>query len=663
MNIVKFKSLHLENFKGFKMADVNFGDKTTTIIGSNGIGKTTIATGIMWILFGVDYDLVNNPKVRREVDRQPINDVPVVGELVLELNGKEIVARKVQKRSVKESSYADSNTYSINGVEKTMRDFNAYFDISMDDLKMCMNIEGFMSQNPKEMREFLFKLPENITEADIIQKFDEFAELRSLVENYSVEEISAMNKASITKLNKEIGEYPGRIDEVHRQIVEVDTDALEQRKSELNHQLEELSVQEEDSLSRKKELEAKSNDILELQFKKSDIERNASKKIIEDRSAAEKQLNEARQKYSQHENEYAMASMDVKRLEGNISRAQAEKSRLIDEYNRAKAEEFEAYVPLPEISEADKICPLCKRPLDANVVEERVKARDAEEHARRVAYDKRLAEWQKSKDSRIMNIADHGKDEVHKIDTFKAEREKAVSRMKEIEEKRQLAKKECERLEALLSQLPSAPDLSENQEYIALVDEIRKKEEALMQIDDGTEFRKEIQQKRRFIQSELDSVNAEFFKASKNTELEQRIEFLREEHMMKEQAKSDCQKILSLLDALDKKKNELLVDDINSHFGGRVTWDLFAFAKNGGYKKDYCEPCIDGYLVKDTANKGRRIEAKMIIALSIQKIVGIQCPIVLDDAESLDSWRLPVCDSQLIVLRREDNREMEVQTA
>lgn len=58
-----------------------------------------------------------------------------------------------------------------------------------------------------------------------------------------------MNKASITKLNKEIGEYPGRIDEVHRQIVEVDTDALEQRKSELNHQLGELSAQEEDSLS------------------------------------------------------------------------------------------------------------------------------------------------------------------------------------------------------------------------------------------------------------------------------------------------------------------------------------------------------------------------------------------------------------------------------
>ena len=472
-----------------------------------------------------------------------------------------------------------------------------------------------------------------------------------------------MNKASITKLNKEIGEYPGRIDEVHRQIVEVDTAAMERRKSELNHQLEELSIQEDDSLSRKKELDAKSNDILELQFKKSDIERNASKKIIEDRSAAEKQLNDARQKYSQYENEYAMVYMDAKRLEGNIARAQAEKSRLVEEYNRVKAEEFKEYTPLPKISEADKICPLCKRPLDANVVGEKVKARDIEERANKAAFDESLAKWQESKNSRLMNITSHGKYEARRIEEFKGEREAIISKMKEIEGNKQLAKMECERFEVLLNQLPDGPDLSENQEYMALVDEIRKKEEALMQIADESEFREEIRKQKASIQIELDSVKSEIFKAAKNTELKQRIEFLRDEHMKKEQAKSDCQKILSLLDALDKKKNELLVDDINSHFGGRVTWDLFAFAKNGGYKKDYCEPCIDGYLVKDTANKGRRIEAKIIIALSIQKIVGIQCPIILDDAESLDSWRLPVCDSQLIVLRREDSRGMEVQTA
>lgn len=133
----------------------------------------------------------------------------------------------------------------------------------------------------------------------------------------------------------------------------------------------------------------------------------------------------------------------------------------------------------------------------------------------------------------------------------------------------------------------------------------------------------------------MDNVKNQIARVMKNAELEDRIEFLRNEHAQKEQAKANCEKILVLLEELDKKKNELMVDDINRHFGGRVTWDLFAFAKNGGYKKDYCEPCIDGYLVRDTANHGRKIEAMLIIALTIQKIVGIQAPVILDDGESL----------------------------
>lgn len=119
-----------------------------------------------------------------------------------------------------------------------------------------------------------------------------------------------------------------------------------------------------------------------------------------------------------------------------------------------------------------------------------------------------------------------------------------------------------------------------------------------------------------------------------------------------------------MLDQLDQRKNELLVDSINSYFGGRVTWDLFAFAKNGGYKKDYCVPRIDGYEIHDnTANHGRKIEAMMIIALTIQKIVGIQCPVILDDGESLDPWRLPECESQLIVMSRADSKELIFEVA
>ena len=215
----------------------------------------------------------------------------------------------------------------------------------------------------------------------------------------------------------------------------------------------------------------------------------------------------------------------------------------------------------------------------------------------------------------------------------------------------------------MLEALPIRADLSENQEYEALVLEIQKKEEAMRSANSGADYRAILKEKKAEIQSELDNVKNQIARVMKNAELEDRIEFLRNEHAQKEQAKANCEKILVLLEELDKKKNELMVDDINRHFGGRVTWDLFAFAKNGGYKKDYCEPCIDGYLVRDTANHGRKIEAMLIIALTIQKIVGIQAPVILDDGESLDPWRIPKCKSQLIVIRRTDDKELRFEVS
>ena len=91
---LKLISAHCENFKGFKAADVQFGENITHICGCNGLGKSTIAELIMWTLFGVGYDLTSNPKVRREVDQVPVADVPVVGEIAMVVDEKEIIARK-----------------------------------------------------------------------------------------------------------------------------------------------------------------------------------------------------------------------------------------------------------------------------------------------------------------------------------------------------------------------------------------------------------------------------------------------------------------------------------------------------------------------------------------------------------------------------------------
>ena len=111
---------------------------------------------------------------------------------------------------------------------------------------------------------------------------------------------------------------------------------------------------------------------------------------------------------------------------------------------------------------------------------------------------------------------------------------------------------------------------------------------------------------------------------------------------------------------LDEKKNSLLVDEINAHFR-YVKWDLFSRAKNGSYKKDYCKPVIDGKDYGDDTNTGLEILARLDIAMAAQRATGIYCPIFLDYGESIDSWRIPECESQLIVLCRTDDRELMIE--
>lgn len=667
MYVVKLISAHCENFKGFKSFDMQFGDRITHIKGANGLGKSSIAELLMWVLHGVGNDLTSNPKVRREVNKIPVADVPVVGEITMVVNGKEIVARKVQKRTVKkDGSYSDDNTYSINGVEKNLKDFIGYFDFSFDDLLMCMNIGAFMAKKPKEMREFLFKLPQDISIQDIVIKYPEFAELVPLLEKYDIEEISSMNKASITKLNKEIAGYPGRIDEVNRQVVEdIDTAELELQKNELQRQIADIEKQEEDSLTQTKLHDSRSKDILDLQFKRSEIERVANGKLVEQKKEIQKLIDDAELQFRQAMNDSSMAEMDKQRVLEAIKRKKEQKASLLHEYTSVSQNVFPSYSPLPELNSDMLVCPTCGQKLPESVKAQKEAEYEENSRKHRQQYESDKKDWEQKRLDLLASISEKGRTLKAEIESMEGtEFAEIEDRIKLANEQKVVANGAKNKALEEMNALPVRMDLSDNQEYEAICLEISKKEEALKAINTGADYRATLRNQKADIQAELDSLKEKITKMANNVELEERLSFLRNEQLQKEQSKADCERILDLLDLLDQKKNELLVDSINSYFGGRVTWDLFAFAKNGGYKKDYCVPRIDGYEINDnTANHGRKIEAMMIIALTIQKIVGIQCPVILDDGESLDPWRLPVCESQLIVMSRADNKELMLEVA
>lgn len=144
---------------------------------------------------------------------------------------------------------------------------------------------------------------------------------------------------------------------------------------------------------------------------------------------------------------------------------------------------------------------------------------------------------------------------------------------------------------------------------------------------------------------------------------EQRLEELKKTRLDSEQNKANAERILALLEELDKAKNKTLSEAINSHFE-LVEWQLFELAKNGNYKS-VCIPKIDGKSILTTvSNKGNRILGRVDICKSIQKISGISCPIFLDDSESLSTDNQKrvagMVDSQLIMLIVNNSEKLEI---
>jgi len=92
MNI-KLLNMRLENFMCYASKDFDFY-VITKLMAKNGVGKSTIATAYLWCLFNCDYELRDNPVVRREVDGVSVDDMDVSVELVLDVDGKEVTMKK-----------------------------------------------------------------------------------------------------------------------------------------------------------------------------------------------------------------------------------------------------------------------------------------------------------------------------------------------------------------------------------------------------------------------------------------------------------------------------------------------------------------------------------------------------------------------------------------
>lgn len=633
------KKAVLENFMCYASRTFDFYD-ITKIIAKNGVGKSTIATAYLWCLFNCDYELKDNPVVRREVGGVSVDDMDVSVELTLDVDGKEITMKKVQKRTYSKdgSSYKDDNKYFVNDVPKTLKDFNAYLDVDMNVFKMCSNINAFLNQKPAEMREYLFSLVENVTDLDTARSKAELAELVPLLNKYTVEELSAMNKATKAKITKDLPILDGQIKEKERDIQiksDIDTSDLELLRNSLKKQIADCVAKQTDNDKLLAEYDKASADILDLKFKQGDLSRKANEENVKARRKLESQISNLNYVIEDSKKSISNAEDVVSFDKDKIAEYQ---KTLDDSRTEWKAEKERVF------DENSLICPYCKQEYPEEKKEEL------------------RADFKTHKEAELNRITGKGNTAKNMLDEAKG---LLVEAEQELTDRKQRLEKhlfDSADLEKQLSELPQKIDVSATEEYKALEQQISEKEQAMHKANDISSVKAELKAQETALRQQLAECESQIAKSDTAAD-EQRLEELRAEQRTQEQNKANAEKILDLLDELDKAKNETLSDSINSHFS-LVKWKLFELNKSGGYKS-VCIPTVNGKSILTTmSNKGNRILGRVDICKSIQKISGMSVPIILDDSESLDSTNqkkvAEMVDSQLIMLIVNDSEKLEI---
>ena len=623
----------------YALKEIDFSD-FTKISAMNGMGKSTIANAYMWLFFNCDYELRDNQTVRREVYGKTIDDTDVSVTAVIDMDGKDITAKKVQKRTYSKdgTSCKDDNKYFINDVPKTLKDFNAYFELDMNVWKMCTSVNAFLSQKPADMRSYLFSLVSEVTDVQVANSNKELKELVPLLEKYKAEELLAMNKATKSKVTKELPILDGQIMEKERDIQiksDIDVSDLELLRNSLKDQINENVDNQTSAENMMEECSKVQDEIMKLKFDLSGLQNKANEELISASAEISKTISDVMNIKRATETYISEAKRQIATCKDNVDILNRKRNSYAEEWKSVNSEQF---------NEDTTICPTCGRKLATSKI-------------------KSLRnDFESNKKNRLDDITSKGMDCKSQID-------KNNDRINELEvelDKLQIQLDEADnRLEELNKKADSQPtfvDISDTEEYKAIQDKIAEKEEYANKLSSG-DIRAELKAQETNLRQQLAECEGEIAQ-SDTTADEERLSELKKKKLDMEQSKTDCEKILDLLDELDKTKNELLTDQINSHFS-LVQWKLFDNAKNGNYKS-VCIPMVDGKSILTTmSNKGNRILGRIDICKSIQKISGINCPIWLDDTENLDTVNqsrvADMVDSQLIMLLVNDNKELKVE--
>lgn len=644
---MKIKHLKIENFCGFyngKTVNSDFFDRTE-VAGCNESGKSTIKRAIFWAL---DCRGENGEEIAgvrpHDKDGNDINDVEVTVELTVELKDTEKTFKKVSRQTYNKKGEFTGNTidYYINNIPKKKSDYEEFIAtelVPVSALSNLINAKTLLSKSAADCRSILESTFGTCSNAEVCERFPEFTPLLPLLEDGSVDELKTKFNTMLNGRRGRNGtkglldirkEFPSRIDEVEKQKIIIDEAAINSQIVDTENKIKDNQSKQADvqkAFDEQRAIQSRIYELKQEQSKATDEANAENRKRISDLDA---QIIAAKEEVFLSDSNSNAKEHELHQIDSEIRSLENKRLKLSSDWKSNKDMEFD---------EKSLICPYCKREYPSDQQDEMRK------------------HFEESKKEKLKEITDAGMECKKAIDAL---REKFKATDAELSALREESGEKFRTVEYLIAQkkaistlAPAEPD----EESKARAAEITKLESQLEANTANSTFA-QLKSEENSLQHQLSNLKAELARAEINVKIDARIAELNAERRKNEQLIADAQEKLDLLKRFNIRKHELLESKVNEYLE-YCQVKFFRQLVNGDLEET-CDFCVNGEPYARNLNHGARILIEMDVCKAFQKKYTTTLPIIVDDSESVDGWKIPELDRQLIVLKRTDEKELTI---
>lgn len=647
MKITHIFAQNFCKFYGKNTLDTDFSMKTV-LSGQNEVGKSTVKRIILDVLNCHDENDREITGIRPHDECGiEIDDVDIVRAVTFEVDGKAKTLKKVtrQKRNKKGEITGSVTDYSINDVPYKMADYNQYINDNMAELGVlpfCLNAMTLLNKPQAEQRLALASYFGTHTDEEICDMFPQFAELKPMFDDGDVDQLK---KACRGKLNgtggrngskglvKERDEISTRIDTIHSTNEYTDLTELELQKKTYEPQLKEIEDKLSDYNKILEDKQKATEDIMNLKFELSDMEREANADNQKKRMELQLQLDGYNVSIHKTESMIKAEKTSIESTERKIGFCAENLEKVRADWEKTKELAFD---------ESSVNCPMCGQKLPEDKIE-----------SMRAEFEERKAKNLKALEDKGNALLNNSKEIAYLEKELKQAVEDKRTELKELTERHDIVAKE-------LRKVPTDVDMTGNSEYQALKAKIEEKEKALADENDTSELIRKLKNERNELLRQVSSVDTKIeLGVANNKRIDDSIADLEDKRKDLNQEIADWERKLDLLKEFTRKKNELLQADVNKYLNF-ATAKLFRPLLNGD-TEECCDFVYNGEAYARNLNHGARMLVEVDVCRAFQKVANVNFPIIIDDTESVDDWRIPQIDNQLIMLKHTQDKELVIE--